>query len=336
MTLSLNDPLQIGSLQLRNRLVMAPMQQYRGTPEAFANDHHVAFYGSRAAHVGLVILESTAVSPEGRLIPNDIGIYTDRHVEPLRRIADAVHARGALAFVQLSHGGRKASPETTKRLLAPSAIAYDESFGTPAAMSRSDLERTLEEFRLAAARSVRAGFDGVEIHAAHGFLLHQFLSPLSNKRTDEYGGSPENRARLLKEVLAAVRAETGPDYPIMIRVSATDFAPGGLTPAELARMLKPLENGFDALDVSAGGLLPAGPKAVHAGYQAPHAAVFKQHLSVPVIAVGLIRTRGHADGLLEDGLADAVAIARPLLEDADYAARLLAPEAQAAGSARGA
>lgn len=334
MTLSLNDPLQIGGVLLRNRLIMAPMQQYQGTPEAYATGHHVSFYGSRATHFGLVILESTSVSADGRLFANDIGLYTDRHVEPLRRVADAVHDSGARVFVQLSHGGRKASPDTTKRLLAPSAIAYDAAYGTPAEMTRSDIERTLEEYRLAAARSVRAGFDGVEIHAAHGFLLHQFLSPLANKRTDAYGGSPENRARLLKEVLAAVRAETGKDYPIMIRVSATDFAPGGLTPAELARMLKPLEAGFDALDVSAGGLLPAGPKAVHAGYQTPHAAVFKQHLSVPVIAVGLIRSRGHADSLLEDGLADAVAIGRPLLEDADYAARLLEPQAQAVGAAR--
>lgn len=325
MTVTLNHPISIGSLTLRNRLIMAPMQQYQGTPEAFATSHHMNHYGRRARHVGLVILESTAVSPNGRLQIKDIGIFSDRHVEPLKRITDAVHAEHTPVFVQLSHGGRKSSPDTTKRLIGPSAIAFDDFYGTPEALSSSGIKEVIEEFRLAAGRSREAGFDGIEIHAAHGFLIHQFLSPLSNVREDAYGGTPENRARLLKEIIEAVREEVGQDYPVIVRVSATDYADGGLTPEDLGRMLKPLESGLDAVHVSTGGVLPVQPEAVHNGYQLPHASILKQHLNIPVIAVGKIYTRDFANRILADRLADAIAIGRPLLEDPDYAQKLLEP-----------
>ncbi|CAG7654834.1 tRNA-dihydrouridine synthase [Paenibacillus allorhizosphaerae] len=323
MTLTVNDPIRLGGLSLKNRLIMAPLQQYMGTPEAYAVNHHIEHYGRRAKHVGLVILESTAVSSNGRLWKNDIGIYTDRHVEPLRKITDAVHAHQTPVFIQLSHGGRKSSPEVTDSLVAPSAIAFDDHYGTPKALSLEGIAHIIEEYRLAAKRSVEAGFDGIEIHAAHGFLIHQFLSPLSNTRLDAYGGAAENRARFLKEVLFAIREEVGRDYPVIVRVSATDYCEGGLTPEAWARMLKPLEPELDGIHVSTGGLLPIQPNDVYTAYQLPHAAAIKQHFNIPVIAVGKIYTRTLANRILEDQLADCIAIGRPLLEDPDYAERLL-------------
>ncbi|MFF2158028.1 NADH:flavin oxidoreductase [Paenibacillus chitinolyticus] len=323
MTRTLNDPITIGGITLKNRLIMAPLQQYKGTAEAYATEHHIEHYGRRAKHVGLVILESTAVSSNGRLWPNDIGIYTDRHVEPLRKVTDAVHRHHTPVFIQLSHGGRKSSPEVTAALAAPSAIPFDDHYGTPHELSAEGISSIVGEYRMAARRSKEAGFDGIELHAAHGFLIHQFLSPLSNKRTDAYGGNSENRARFLKEVLAAVRDEVGRDYPVIIRISATDYSEGGLIPEEWARMLKPLESELDAIHVSSGGLLPVQPGDVYTAYQLPHAAAIKQHFKLPVIAVGKIYTRSLADRILQDGLANIIAIGRPLLEDPDYAEGML-------------
>lgn len=323
MTITVNDSLSLGRLNLKNRLIMAPLQQYMGTPDAFAVDHHIEHYGRRARHVGLVILESTAVSANGRLWKNDIGIFTDRHVEPLKKITDAIHAHQTPVFIQLSHGGRKSSPDVTNSLVAPSAIAFDDDYGIPEPLSLAGIERVIEEYRLAAKRSIEAGFDGIEIHAAHGFLIHQFLSPLSNTRLDAYGGSSENRARFLKEVLLAIREEVGSEYPVIVRISATDYCEGGLTPEEWARMLKPLESELNAIHVSSGGLLSIQPSDVYTAYQLPHAAAIKQHFKIPIIAVGKIYTRSLANRILEDQLADSIAIGRPLLEDPDYAERLL-------------
>lgn len=326
MVLTLNDPITVGGLSLNNRLIMAPLQQYKGTPEAFATDHHIHFYGQRAEHVGLVIVESTAVSPNGRLWPNDIGIYTDRHLDPLNKITDAVHVHGTPVFIQLSHGGRKSSPEVTDTLVAPSAIAFDDHYGIPEPLSLAGIKLLIEQYELASKRSIEAGFDGIEIHAAHGFLIHQFLSPLSNIRTDAYGGDSANRSRLLKEVISAVRNVVGRDFPVTVRISATDYAEGGLTPGEWVRMLKPLESELDAIHVSSGGLLPVQPSDVYTAYQLPHAAVIKQHFQIPVIAVGHIHTRSLADHILADQFADAVAIGRPIQEDPAFGKLLLAPQ----------
>lgn len=323
MTWTLDDPIDLGRLRLRNRLIMAPLQQYKGTLDAFPIDHHIEHYGRRAKHVGLVILESTAISSNGRLWSNDIGIFSDQHIEPLSKIAEAIHAQHTPAFIQLSHGGRKSSPKVTNALVAPSAIAFDEHYGTPKPLSLTGVQTIVEEYRLAAKRSVKAGFDGIEVHAAHGFLIHQFLSPLTNVRSDNYGGSSENRARFLKEVLTAIREEVGRGYPVTLRVSATDYCIGGLTPEKLVQMLKPLESDLDAIHVSTGGLLPIQPSDIHPGYQVPHAAAIKQHFSIPIIAVGKIYTRTLANRILEDQLADCIAIGSPLLEDPDYAEGLL-------------
>ncbi|OPH59033.1 NADH:flavin oxidoreductase [Paenibacillus ferrarius] len=322
---TLDSPLAIGSLELRNRLIMAPMQQYNGSPEGYATEHHIQHYARSANAVGLIIVESTAVSGNGRLVPNDIGIYSDRHADALKRVTEAVHARHTPLFVQLSHGGRKSDPQVTKRLIAPSAIAYDEIFGKPAQLSVSDIETLIEDYRLAARRSIAAGFDGIEVHAAHGFLIHQFLSPLSNFRTDAYGGTLEGRSKFLQDTLAAIRSETGSQYPVIVRVSSTDYTDGGLNPHELALILKPLEAKglLDGVDVSSGGLLPTAPTDVHPGYQLPDAAVIKQHLQIPVIAVGKIYTRSFADRIIRDQLADAVAIGRPMLENPDFAQQML-------------
>ncbi|SFA74919.1 NADPH2 dehydrogenase [Cohnella sp. OV330] len=323
MSFTVNDAATLGSLKLKNRLVMAPLQQYKGTIDAFPTDHHIAHYGRRARHVGLIIVESTAIASNGRLWPNDIGIYTQEHVQPLKSITDAIHAYGTPVFIQLSHGGRKSSPEVTRSLFAPSALPFDDHYGTPEALTQAGIRSVVEAYRLAAVRSVEAGFDGIEIHAAHGFLMHQFLSPLTNARSDEYGGNAEGRSRFLKEALLSIRQEVGRDYPVIIRISATDYHEGGLTPEEWVRLLKPLEDDLDGIHVSSGGLLPIKPADVHPGYQLPHAAAIKQHFRIPVIAVGKLHTRSLANRALEDRLADLIAIGSPMLDDPDFAESLL-------------
>jgi NADPH2 dehydrogenase len=310
---------------------MAPMQQYQGTPEAFATSYHVEHYSKRAHSVGLVMLESTAVSVQGRLFTNDIGIFSDEHIAPLKQVVDAIHAQGTLTFIQLSHGGRKSYKTAQTRLLAPSSLAYDDIYGIPEAMSLEDIAQVIQEFRLAARRSLYAGFDGIEIHAAHGYLLHQFLSPLSNTRTDAYGGSLSHRARLLTEILAAIRQEVGMNYPVQVRVSASDYLVGGLHPQEVGKIvcsLEPLQ--LDAVHVSSGGLFPLEPLAVYPGYQIPYAAMLKRFVKVPVITVGLINTLEMITHVLQDGLADFVAIGRPLLKEADFIEKLLSPLRQEA------
>lgn len=322
------SPFHIGGLQLKNRLIVSPMQQFHGTPEAFATEHHIHHYSRLAGDAGLVMLESTGVSPNGRLFHNDIGLFSDAHTEPLRKVVDAVHAKGTPIFIQLTHGGRKSWRDSSSRLLAPSPVAYDDEYGTPEQMTTSDIRDELENYRLAARRSLQAGFDGIEIHAAHGHLVHQFLSPLSNRRTDEYGGSLENRIRFLREALEAIRSETGPHYPVIVRVSASDYAEGGLTPGEVAEMLTHLEELLDAVDVSSGGLLPVSPPATPDGYQVPYAAVIKQAVRIPVIAVGSIHTKAYAESILSDGLADFIAVGRPLLQDPDFIGKtFIKPEA---------
>lgn len=310
----------LGPLVLKNRLVMAPMQQYRGTPEGFATAYHEFHYGRCAeGGVGLVIVESTAVSPEGRLFKDDIGIFSDAHVAPLARTVDAVHAHGTPIFLQLSHGGRKSKSFGGVPPIAPSALAFDETYGVPREMSAGDIARVVADFATAAGRARRAGFDGVELHAAHGYLLHQFLSPLSNLRSDDHGGSLSGRVRIVGEVLAAVRAEVGSSYPITMRISASDYVGGGLTPeivADALSLLPPF--GLDAVHVSSGGLLPVRPESVHPGYQLGYAREIRQRLSLPVIAVGGLHRRSLIEEVLATGQADLVAIGRPILERPDF------------------
>lgn len=265
-------------------------------------------------------MESTAVARNGRLVEDDIGIYNDSHIAGLKAVVDAVHAHGAAAGIQLSHGGRKSITVSGERLVAPTALAYDDYFGMPNEITVEEIKGLVQCYADSARRSLAAGFDLIEIHAAHGFLVHQFLSPLTNQRTDEYGGSDENRSRFMREVFEAVRAVVGKHYPLIVRVSASDYTAGGLTPRIVANQLASLlPLGLAAVDVSSGWLNPEVPPNMVSEHQVPFATEIKEILSVPVIAVGLIRSADSAEKVLTDGRADFIAIGRPLLERPDYA-----------------
>ncbi|WP_423773733.1 NADH:flavin oxidoreductase/NADH oxidase [Actinomyces urogenitalis] len=335
-------PLPLRQRQARNRLVLPPMCMYCvDSGDGVPTDFHVLHYGTRAAGgFGAVIVEATAVAANGRLSPADLGLWEDSQVPAHRRVVDAIHAGGALAGVQLGHGGRKAGTPpwrpaadgtatgrtTTLEgwdLVAPSAEAYP-GHATPREMSEEEIRLTIADFASAARRAVEAGYDLVELHGAHGYLIHQFLSPLSNHRTDAYGGSPEGRRRLALEAVAAVREAVGPDTVVGIRLSATDWAEGGLTSADTAELARQLvAQGVDVLHISTSGNVPArfpiGP-----GYQVRFAAEVKQAvagMTTPgggepvVIAVGLIENGPQAEQVLMTGQADAVAVGRYALRD---------------------
>src|SRR5579872_7443255 len=281
-------PLEIGSLTLANRIVVSPMCEY-SSDDGFANDWHLVHLGSRAVGgAGLIFTEATAVSPEGRISPYDLGIWKDEHIEGLRKIVKFVRAQGSEIGIQLAHAGRKASmrepwnknqliskEEGGWQMVAPSALPYDERYGMPESLTIEGIRRVVDDFRAAARRAMLAGFKIVEIHAAHGYLIHQFLSPLSNQRQDAYGGSFDNRVRLLLEIVGAVRTAWPPGYPLFVRISATDWVEGGWSAEEsvrLASLLKDRE--VDLIDCSSGGLssqqqIPVGP-----GYQ----VVFAQRI----------------------------------------------------------
>ncbi|MBH5318728.1 NADH:flavin oxidoreductase [Paenibacillus sp. GSMTC-2017] len=323
MAPSLHSSGKINTLTLKNRLILAPMQQRKGTLDGHATDYHVEHYGRRAGDVGLVIIESTSVSPEGRLYHDDISIYSDSHIKPLSKIVKAVHNKDARIFIQLSHGGRKSYPQHRERLVAPSPLAFNDDYGTPNALNDADIARILDQYRQAAIRSKEAGFDGIELHAAHGYLLHQFLSPITNHRIDSYGGSANRRFHFVLQVVLAVREAVGPDYPVQIRVSASDYDKIGLIPLQVVNIISGLAQLLDAVHVSSGGLTPNRPLDVHPGYQIPYAAIMKSKLSLPVIAVGGIHQPALAERVISEQLADFIAVGRPLLDDPDFAGRLL-------------
>jgi 2,4-dienoyl-CoA reductase-like NADH-dependent reductase (Old Yellow Enzyme family) len=328
------DPLTLRGTTFANRIWLAPMCQYSAT-DGVPNDWHLVHLGARASGgFGLVIAEATAVVPEGRISSRDTGLWNDEQVSAWRRVTDFVHARGALLGVQLAHAGRKAStyppfavaPDGQARhgsvpmsdggwpTVGPSALAFP-GLAAPAALSAAQLADLPGAFAAAARRALAAGFDVVELHAGHGYLLHEFLSPLSNTRTDEYGGSLENRARLLVEVADAVRAVWPDDRPLFVRVSATDWAEGGLTVEEVTEVAKELgAHGVDLVDVSTGGNVPA-EVPVGPGYQVPAARAVRVGSGLPVTAVGLITDARQAEQLLVDGAADAVLVARAALRN---------------------
>ena len=295
-----------------------------------AQDWHLVHLGARAqSGVGLILVEATAVVPEGRISPTDLGLWKDAQIDGLARVVKFLHSMGTAAGVQLAHAGRKASMSQPWRgeqyvkpedggwqPVAPSAVAYAENFGEPRALDAAGIRNVIESFVNAAKRADAAGFDVVEIHAAHGYLLHQFLSPLTNKRTDEYGGGLENRMRLAIEVSAAVRSVWPERKPLFVRISATDWCEGGWTADESVELAKRLKSmGVDLIDVSTGGIargiaIKAGP-----GFQVPFAERVRREAGIPTAAVGLITTAEEVEAILNEGKADLVLMAREFLRN---------------------
>jgi 2,4-dienoyl-CoA reductase-like NADH-dependent reductase (Old Yellow Enzyme family) len=328
-TTTLFSPLRVRDVELRNRIGVSPMCQY-SSQDGLANEWHLVHLGSRAVGgAALVITEAAAVTPDGRISPEDLGIWDDAHVPGLRRIADFISAQGAVPGVQLAHAGRKAStkrpwdgrgPVTAAeggwQPVGASPIPFDDGWWEPTEMSARELERLPGRFADGAARAVDAGYAWLEIHAAHGYLLHSFLSPLSNHREDAWGGDLANRARLLLDTIRAVRAQVGEGIPVTVRVSASDWVPGGWTDAdtvELAPLLA--EAGADLVDCSSGGNSPHQQIEVGPGYQVPFAESVRSTSGLLTAAVGLITAPEHADEIVRHGRADLVLLARELLRD---------------------
>ncbi|NGO78226.1 NADH:flavin oxidoreductase/NADH oxidase [Streptomyces sp. YC504] len=342
---ALFEPYTLRSLTVPNRLWMAPMCQY--SAEAFgpnagvANDWHFQHYGARAAGgTGLILLEATAVSPEGRISPYDLGIWNDTQVAALRRIVDFFKSQNTVPGIQIAHAGRKASTaqpwnggkqidESTHgwQPLAPSAVPFAEGDRTPAELTVDQIKEIVGQFRAAAQRALDAGFEVVEVHGAHGYLIGEFLSPHANKRTDSYGGSFDNRTRFALEVVDAVREVWPADKPLFFRISATDWLDeGGWTADDTVRFASILnDHGVDLLDVSTGGLAPKVTIPVGPSYQVPFATRVKEEAGLPVAAVGLITEVEQAEKIVSNGEADAVLLGRELLRNPSFA-RLAARE----------
>lgn len=306
---------KIKDMVLKNRIVMPPMCMYCAEDDGLVTQWHVIHYATRAVGgAGLLFVEATAICPEGRITGNDLGLWNDDQIEGMKQLVEAVHANGARIGVQLNHAGRKCTAPGMD-VEAPSAIAFDENSVTPREMTSADIEETIEQFRQAAVRACKAGFDLIEVHAAHGYLLSEFLSPLTNKRTDQYGGEPVNRVRFVGEVIDAVRTVWPEEKPLCVRVSAEDYMEGGNKAEDLAEMLGMIKNkGIDFVDVSTGGVVSAAPKAKK-GYQIPHAEVIRKETSLPVIAGGLVTEPQDADEIVTAGRADMIYIGRELLRN---------------------
>lgn len=329
------EPITINGLTLPHRLWVAPMCQYSSV-DGMPGDWHLVHLGSFAiGRAGLIMTEATAVSPDGRISPDDAGIWKDEHVPGWRRVVDFVHGMDSRIGIQLAHAGRKAStwPPTRGRgsvpadeggwqTVGPSDVAYG-TFTTPDALDLAGIARVVDDFAAAARRALDAGFDLVEIHAAHGYLLGQFLSPTSNRRTDEYGADAAGRGRLLREVVDAVRAVIPADMPLVVRVSATEWVPDGVTVADTIEALRGL-NGVDLISVSSGGndprqSIPAGP-----GYQQPLSREIRAALPVPVGVAGMITTPEQAESAIVTGDTDVVYVARQFLREPTFALRAAA------------
>ena len=323
------SPFTIKNTTFKNRIVVSPMCQYSSV-DGFANDWHLVHLGTRAVGgAGLVICEAAAVSPEGRITPDDLGIWKDEHVDYLKRITTFIEAQGSVAGIQLAHAGRKASHSSAWKggkplvdssdawqTLAPNNIPYAPTDPLPKEMTIAEIEQCVTDFEHAAKRSMDAGFEVIEIHAAHGYLINEFLSPLSNKRTDEYGGSFENRIRFLLEIVEATRKAIGNEVLLFVRISATDWVDGGWTienSIKLCTILKSVN--VDLIDCSTGGnsreqKIPVGPM-----YQVPFAKQIKKDCAISTGAVGMITTAEEAESILKDDAADLIFIARELLRN---------------------
>lgn len=323
------EPLIIKSITLKNRIVVSPMCQY-SSEDGFANDWHLVHLGSRAVGgAALIIQEATAVSPEGRITPDDLGIWKDEHVTRLKNIASFVHAQGSLMGIQLAHAGRKAShavPWQGGKLLpmneggwqnvAPSSIPFAEGTMEPHALTKEEINKLVDDFKQAALRAVKVGYDVIEIHAAHGYLIHEFLSPLTNLRTDNYGGSFENRSRFLLQIVAAVKEAWPESKPLFVRISASDWAEGGWSiddSVKLAIALK--EAGVDLIDTSSGGAVRHQKISIGPGYQVLFSERIRKEAKILTGAVGMIDNSKQAEEILTLGNADLILMAREFLRD---------------------
>lgn len=324
------SPIKIKKIEFKNRLVVSPMCEY-SSEDGFANDWHLVHLGSRAiGGAALVIAEATAVSPEGRITAGDLGIYKDDHIIKLKQITDFIHGHDAIAGIQLAHAGRKASHEIPWKggaqihsdqpggwkTVAPSAVPFIENEEAPAALDKAGIEKVKSDFKGATVRAMRAGFKVIELHAAHGYLIHEFLSPLSNRRTDEYGGSFENRVRLLLEITETVRSVWPDENPLFVRISASDWTEGGWSADDsvaLAKIL--LTKGVDLVDCSSGGNVPNAKIPIKPGYQVEFSEKIKVETDMLTGAVGLITEAVQADSIIRQGQADLVIMARELLRD---------------------
>jgi 2,4-dienoyl-CoA reductase-like NADH-dependent reductase (Old Yellow Enzyme family) len=330
MASDLFSPLKLRDVTFRNRIGVSPMCQY-SSEDGFANDWHLVHLGSRAVGgAALVMTEAAAVLPEGRISPQDLGIWKDAHIEMLQRIFRFVQSHGGVPAMQLAHAGRKASTAAPwkggecvseeeggwKPIYAPSAIPFDPQDIVPTELDLAGIQRVVQAYADAARRALDAGARVVEVHSAHGYLLHEFLSPLTNQRTDGYGGSFENRTRALLEVVTAVREVWPERLPLLVRISATDWVEGGWDgdhSVELAKMLRPL--GVDLIDCSTGGTVPDAKVPVAPGYQVPFADRIRHEAGIPTAAVGMITSAQQADEIVRNGKADMVFLARQLLRD---------------------
>jgi 2,4-dienoyl-CoA reductase-like NADH-dependent reductase (Old Yellow Enzyme family) len=332
--IDLLSPLTLRGVTFRNRIAMSPMCQYFAV-DGFASDWHLVHLGSRAVGgASLIMVEATAVAAEGRISPGDLGIWKDEHIEMLERIAKFAHSQGAVAGIQLAHAGRKGSCEPAWKggaslmtpeqggwpVVGPSSVPFDEAHPVPTPLDEAGIEGVVAAFEVGARRALKAGFKVIEIHAAHGYLLHEFLSPISNHRNDRYGGILENRMRLLLRVAERLRGLMPEDLPLFVRISATDWVEGGWDieqAVELARHLKGL--GIDLIDVSSGGTVPQARIPVAKGYQVPFARRIREEVDIRTGAVGLITEPHYADEIITGGDANLVFIAREMLREPYWA-----------------
>lgn len=310
MTNTLFSAWQVKNLQIKNRVVMAPMDQYSATSDGKITQWHYHHYLCRAiGQVGLIIVECAAVEENARISDQDLGIWSDSHIDGLKSITEAVHHYGSKIIIQIGHSGRKCECAKVEEILAPSAIAFSKNSKTPKEMDLEDIKNVIESFKQAAIRALKAGFDGIEIHAAHGYLISEFLSPLSNTRSDEYG---KDRAKFLKEILQTLKSVLPEDFPIWLRISARDYHPDGNDIEDFVPLLAPIKNLFDVLDVSTGGVVEAHIKTFP-GYQIECARILKEKLGVPCIGGGLITEPKMANKLIASDVVDGVFLARELL-----------------------
>jgi 2,4-dienoyl-CoA reductase-like NADH-dependent reductase (Old Yellow Enzyme family) len=327
---ALFDSLTIREVKFANRVFVSPMCQY-SSDDGYANDWHFVHLGTRAVGgAGLVLTEATAVLPEGRISPQDLGIWADGHVDMLSRIVSFIHEQGSIPGMQLAHAGRKAStrppwegqgsiPEHEggwKKVVAPSALAFADTYPMPRALTTGGIQEVVSAFAAAARRACQAGFRVIEIHAAHGYLIHEFLSPLSNRREDDYGGSFENRTRLCREIVAAVRSAWPKELPLFVRISATDWIDGGWNIDESVKLAGQLKRmGVDLVDCSSGGNAPHAKIPVGPGYQTAFAERIRREAEIMTGAVGMITSAVQAEHIIRTEQADAVIMAREFLRD---------------------